>query len=415
MPSKNTKVFVGLSGGVDSSVAAALLVEQGYDVTGVFMKNWSRDVAGHHCPWKEDLASARSVAAHLGISLKVYDFEQQYFEAVTKYMVETYKKGLTPNPDIMCNQEIKFKVFYKKCLSEGAEMIATGHYARLSNQAHLISSSDPAASIQRSSSTPHLLFSDLPRTSSELNTQPMLMTAIDKSKDQTYFLYRMNPSIASKVLFPIGKYKKTEVRKLAEKFNLPTARRPDSQGLCFVGNVPMKDFLAEFIKPKEGRIIDEAGNIVGEHDGAFSYTIGQRHGLGVGGGQPYFVYKIDTKTNEVFVSTNESILDSSEFTITDCVWWDEQFSNNNFQFSKNKKLTVKVRYRSKAIPCKISLVIPTEAERSLKISRQALPTSKQARNDKWRVVLSTKERAITPGQSAVLYVNNVVIGGGIIT
>ena len=345
------KVFVGLSGGGDSSVGAAVLVEQGYDVTGVFMKNWSHDVAGHHCPWKEDLVSARSVAAHLNIELKVYDFEKQYFEAVTKYMLETYKKGLTPNPDIMCNQEIKFKVFLEKCLSEGADMIATGHYAILK--------------------------------------KGQLKTAKDESKDQTYFLYRMDPSIASKVLFPIGEYEKTEVRKLARKHNLTTAERTDSQGLCFVGNVPMKDFLSEFIKPKKGDIVNENGDVVGQHDGAFSYTIGQRHGLGIGGGQPYFVYKIDTKANRVFVTTNEEseLLNSKEFIIEDCVWWEK-----NIAKASRINAEVKVRYRSKSIPCEV-----------IKLT-----------DDKYKIELVKAERAITPGQSAVLYSGDIVIGGGII-
>lgn len=345
------KVFVGLSGGVDSSVAAALLVEKGYDVTGVFMKNWSHDVAGHHCPWKEDLASARSVAAHLNIELKVYDFEKQYFEAVTKYMLNAYKKGLTPNPDIMCNQEIKFKVFLEKCLGEGAAMIATGHYAILE--------------------------------------KGQLKTAKDDSKDQTYFLYRMNPEVANKVLFPLGEYKKSEVRKLAKKHNLPTAERPDSQGLCFVGNVPMKDFLSEFIKPEAGDIVNENGDVIGRHDGAFSYTIGQRHGLGIGGGQPYFVYEIDTKANKVFVTTNEGseLLNSKEFIIEDCVWWDKNIADGS-----SFKSDVKVRYRSKSIPCEV-----------IKLS-----------NNKYQIRLIKAERAITPGQSAVLYDGKVVIGGGII-
>lgn len=343
-----SKVFVGLSGGVDSSVAASLLVEQGHDVTGVYMKNWSKDIAGHHCPWKEDLASARSTAAHLGIPLKVYDFEKDYFEAVTKYMLDSYSKGITPNPDIMCNQEIKFKVFLNKCLAEGAELIATGHYAKLKNS--------------------------------------KLYTAVDASKDQTYFLYRMDPAVASKVLFPIGDFNKQEVRQLAKARNLPTANRPDSQGLCFVGNVPMKDFLSEFIKPKKGDIFDESGNVVGSHDGAFSYTIGQRHGLGIGGGKPYFVYKIDTKSNEVFVTTDENskLLNKKQFVIDDCVWWSNP--------SEHKILTVKVRYRSSAIGCEL----------------------KKLKTGNYSVSLLKEERAITPGQSAVFYDDDEVIGGGII-
>ena len=341
------KVFVGLSGGVDSSVAAALLVEQGHDVVGVYMKNWSKDVAGHHCPWKEDLASARSVAAHLKIPLKVYDFENDYFEAVTKYMVDSYKKGITPNPDVMCNQEIKFKVFLEQCIDEGADAIATGHYAVMEDG--------------------------------------RLKVAADEGKDQTYFLYRMNPEIAEKVIFPLGKYRKTEVRELAKKHNLPTAARPDSMGLCFVGNVPMKDFLAEFIKPENGKIMDDNGNFIGEHSGAFTYTIGQRHGLNIGGGKPYYVYKIDTVANIVYVTTDENaeVLNKSEFEIDDCVWWQDIPKDN---------LHVKVRYRSKSVECKVETTD----------------------NTKCRVVLNSKERAITPGQSAVFYAGDSVVGGGII-
>lgn len=342
------KVFVGLSGGVDSSVAAALLVEQGYDVTGVYMKNWSKDIAGHYCPWKEDLASARSVAAHLDIPLKIYDFEKQYFEAVTKYMLDAYKKGITPNPDVMCNQEIKFKVFLEQCIAEGADMIATGHYAKLEDN--------------------------------------RLMTAEDGSKDQTYFLYRMNPEIASRVIFPLGELLKSEVRQIAVSKNLPTASRPDSQGLCFVGNVPMKDFLSEFIAPQKGNILDESGHTVGTHDGAFSYTIGQRHGLGIGGGKPYFVYKIDTKKNTVYVTTNDNseLLNTDNFTIADCVWWSRPNEKNN--------LSVKVRYRSEAIPCSIE----------------------SSDNQTFSINLDRAERAITPGQSAVIYSGQEVVGGGVI-
>lgn len=340
------RAFVGLSGGVDSSVAAALLVEQGYDVVGVYMKNWSKDIAGHHCPWKEDLASARSVAAHLRIPLKVYDFEKQYFDAVTNYMVDAYKKGITPNPDVMCNQEIKFKVFLEKCLQEGADAIATGHYASMEDGA--------------------------------------LKIAADSSKDQTYFLYRMNPKVADKVIFPLGKYKKPEVRKLAEKHNLPTASRADSMGLCFVGNVPMKDFLSEFIKPEKGEILDESGNHIGYHEGAFAYTIGQRHGLNIGGGKPYFVYRIDTKRNVVFVTTddNSELLNKDEFEITDCVWWQEPLGD----------MKVKVRYRSESADCSVQ----------------------KLDQDKYLVRLNSKERAITPGQSAVFYSKDTVVGGGII-
>jgi tRNA-specific 2-thiouridylase len=412
------KVFVGLSGGVDSSVAAALLVEQGYDVVGVYMKNWSRDVAGHHCPWQEDLASARSVAAHLQIPLKIYDFEKEYYESVTQYMLDAYKQGLTPNPDVMCNQKIKFDTFYKQCLKDGADYVATGHYARLSNQSQRTSLSDPPDSTRRSISTTRLLASDIPRISSELDTQEkqvVLMVAKDSSKDQTYFLYRMNPSVASKALFPIGGLHKTEVRELATKHNLPTAKRPDSQGLCFVGNVPMRDFLGEFIKPSVGNIVDEQGTKLGEHDGAFSYTIGQRHGLGIGGGKPYFVYEIDTKLNIVRVTSDENsrLLNKSEFVIADCMWWQSLES-------RVSSLEVRVRYRSKSIPCTISRVISTKSSVTLSKSEESGSFGAQdgkkgvAQDDRFKVVLKQPERAIAPGQSAVFYDGDIVVGGGII-
>ena len=343
------KVFVGLSGGVDSGVAAALLKQSGYDVVGVYMKNWSRDIAGHKCPWAEDLASARSVAAHLQIPLRVYDFEKEYFNQVTQYMLATYKKGQTPNPDIMCNSQIKFNVFLKRCLSEGADYIATGHYAALKN-GHL-------------------------------------QKAADHSKDQTYFLYRINPSVTDKIIFPLGDITKANVRKLAKDFNLPNYDRPDSQGLCFVGNIPLNDFLSEFIKPAKGDIIDDNGKIIGQHSGAFSYTLGQRHGLGIGGGKPYYVYRINTKENIVYVTTNEDspLLNKNEFSISDCVWWQNMDA-------KIFNLQVRVRYRSKLKKCKL-----------VKIKK-----------DKWNVVLDKSERAIAPGQSAVFYDGDKVVGGGII-
>ena len=342
-------VYVGISGGVDSAVAASLLQNQKYRVVGVYMKNWSRDVGGHTCPWKQDLASARSVAAHLKIPLKIFDFEKEYFESVAKYMIETYKHGKTPNPDIMCNEKIKFDAFYNKCIEDGADYIATGHYAKMDSS--------------------------------------RLMVASDKSKDQTYFLYRINHNIADKILFPLSELSKKEVRKLAEEVRLPNYDRPDSQGLCFVGNIPMRDFLSEFIKPQKGKIVDEDGNELAEHNGAFYYTIGQRHGLGIGGGKPYFVYQIDTKKNIVMVTSDENstLLNKKEFIINDCKWWQELYS-------EELRLEVRVRYRSKLQNCTLT---------------------KNGKN-KFKITLDNPERAIAPGQSAVFYSGDMVVGGGII-
>lgn len=344
-------VFVGLSGGVDSSVTAALLQRSENKVVGVFMKNWSRDVGSVKCPWQEDLASARSVAAHLGIELKVYDFEEEYFAAVATYMIEAYKSGLTPNPDIMCNAEIKFKVFAEHCFAEGADYIATGHYARVEHNERGV----------------------------------VLRRALDANKDQTYFLYRAPAENLARTLFPLGEMPKSKVRALAEELGLPTAQRPDSQGLCFVGNIPMRTFLGEFIKPELGNIIDQTGQVIGQHDGAFFYTIGQRQGLGVGGGKPYYVYAIDVAKNEVHVTTEPAspALNLADFKIADCVWFSQPVENRSYD--------IQVRYRTPAKPGKLA-----------------------KDNQGYRVMLERPERAITPGQSAVIYDGDVVVGGGII-
>lgn len=341
-------VYVGLSGGVDSAVAAYLLQQQDCNVVGVYMKNWSRDVGGHTCPWQDDLASARAVSAYLQIPLKIFDFEKQYFDTVAKYMIDTYKKGQTPNPDIMCNEKIKFDAFYAKCIADGADYIATGHYVKI--------------------------------------ISGRLVMATDKSKDQTYFLYRINPKVASNVIFPLSDLNKKEVRIIAKKIDLPNHDRADSQGLCFVGNIPMRDFLSEFIKPQKGKIIDDNGNELAQHNGAFYFTIGQRHGLGIGGGHPYYVYAIDTVHNIVRVTSDENstLLNKNEFNITDCKWWVEPKEDTDYM--------VRVRYRS-----------------DLKSA-----TIRKKDKGQYSVQLKDTERAIAPGQSAVFYDGDLVVGGGII-
>ena len=339
------KVYVGMSGGVDSSVTAALLKEQGYDVTGVYMKNWSQDLPGFVCPWKEDYQDAKRVAVQLGIDFKMYDFETEYRQKVVDYMVSEYQAGRTPNPDIMCNQEVKFKLFLQAALEDGADMIATGHYSRIKDG--------------------------------------QLLTGLDANKDQSYFLYRVTEDALRKSLMPIGEMEKPEVRKIAQKLGLATAEKKDSQGICFVGKVGIKEFLLAELGPQEhGPIIDESGKKIGEHDGAIFYTIGQRHGLNVGGGLPYYVSRKDMASNTIYVTTN---LDDTNLWTNKVKLEDLHWINNAPEAGKSYK--VRLRYRGPLIDCKYHDNMLT---------------------------LSADQRGVAAGQSAVVYDDNRVLGGGII-
>ena len=348
------KVYVGMSGGVDSSVTAALLLRAGHDVTGVYMKNWSQDLPGMICPWKDDYQDAKRVAVQLGIPFKMYDFEKEYRERVVEYMIDSYKKGLTPNPDIMCNQEVKFKLFLETALQDGADMIATGHYARV------VHTDDGAE----------------------------LRTAENAEKDQTYFLYRVTEDALAHSFMPIGEYKtKAAVRAEAKKLGLATAEKKDSQGICFVGKVGIKDFLLHEIGPQEpGAIIDGNGVQIGEHDGAIFYTIGQRQGLGVGGGLPYFVTGKNMDKNEVYVTTDlqDDNLWSERIKLTALHWI-------NGAPEIDKTYSVRTRFRASLVEAKIV-----------------------HENDITLLNLGEKVRAITPGQSAVLYDGDRVLGGGVV-
>ena len=342
------KVFVGMSGGVDSSVAALLLKEQGYDVTGVYMKNWSKDLPGMKCPWAEDLADAKRVAVKLGIDFEVWDFEKEYHDRVVEYMLDEFKKGNTPNPDVMCNQEIKFKLFFEKAMERGADFIATGHYARTNGT--------------------------------------KLLRAVDENKDQTYFLYRISDEAINHTIFPVGEMLKPEVKKLAKEKGLHNAYKKESMGVCFVGEVGMKDFLKEYIDIKPGEIREvETEKVLGYHEGAVFYTIGQRHGLYLSGtagevndGLPYYVVAKDLEKNIVYVSKNLN---------DEHIWTKELKIKDVVMRGEAKSVLVRLRHRAPLIP---------------------------ATFDGETLRFENEIKRPAAGQSAVIYDGEICLGGGII-
>jgi len=335
-------VYVAMSGGVDSSVAAALLKKRGYEVVAVFMKQWSPTGQNMPCIWKQEREDAMRAAVALDIPFKTWDFSKEYEGEVVSYMIREYKAGRTPNPDVMCNKEIKFGLFLKKAMTEGVDYIATGHYI--------------------------------------IKKGNKLYQARDGNKDQSYFLWTLTGKQVEKCLFPVGDYVKPEIRKLAKKSKLPNADKKDSQGVCFIGPLDVKQFLKTYIKPKKGKILCD-GKIIGEHDGVFYYTIGQRHGLDIKlGGGPYYVISKDFKKNIIYVG-KETELYSTECTIEKLNWINEI---PTFPV----RLDVKIRYRTKSVKAILS------KDGKLEFIKPA--------------------SAITSGQSAVFYRGQRLFGGGII-
>jgi tRNA-specific 2-thiouridylase len=344
-------VFVGLSGGVDSAVSAYLLVQAGYMVVGVFMKNFSQEMMVNgqltEC-WVPEWHDALRVAAHLKIPLQRWDFEKEYRAEVYEYFKNEYAAGRTPNPDVLCNSHIKFGVFFRRARAEGADFIATGHYAQAEG-GHLLRSADD-------------------------------------DKDQTYFLNQISREAVEHTLFPIGHLPKSQVREIAREAGLPVADKKDSTGICFVGELPIKELLADFIKPKPGRVVTTAGEVVGEHDGLSWYTIGQRHGFGVtGGGAPLFVVKKNFETNELIVGgESDPALFSTEISVVGVRWINPP--------EPGAQLIARFRHRQ-----------PLQEVVSWSVS-----------GDHMILKMKEPQRAITPGQFAVLYREDECLGGGVI-
>lgn len=424
------RVFVGLSGGVDSAVSAALLKKDGYDVTGVFIKAWTPE--GYPCNWKEDRRSAMRVAAVLDIPFITLDLEKEYKKEVVDYMIREYKEGKTPNPDVMCNKEIKFGHFLKFALDNGADFVATGHYCQTSPLAPLLDAGEGKRarkvlekSLARATGKPED-FSER-SFSGPLSCKIKLKEGADKNKDQSYFLWTLTQDQLRHILFPIGHLQKSEVRKLAGKFGLPQETRKDSQGLCFLGKINMKEFLSKYIPQKRGEVLNAKGEKIGEHEGAILYTIGERHGFTINqkseNKTPLYVISKNIKKNTITVAPiiKEKVGKDRQKSATKKVWpnpmqSDEEtrglFKEHLFAYpisatltetniiSKipNKKLYCRIRYRQEKIKCKIT---------QQKSKQQGAPLL--------FVVFDEPQMGVSPGQSLVLYDGKICLGGGVIS
>jgi len=372
MKKNKLKVFVATSGGVDSSVALYLLKKQGYDVTAVFIKigesietpDFGIGLVADSC-WIDERRDAMRVASQLDVPFLTFDFEKEYQREVLDYFYKEYKAGRTPNPDVMCNSKIKFSLFWKKANAMGADMMATGHYARITSLRH-----------------------------SREGGNPGLFVSKDKEKDQSYFIYNLKSKDLEHILFPIGDLEKSDVRKIAKKAKLITAGKKDSQGLCFIGKVNVREFLKKKIKSKKGKVITADGQIVGEHEGVWFYTIGQRRGLGVyGGGIPYFVVDKDVKKNIVIVAKEK---DEKKYYKDELILEDVSWVFDSLKLPLECK--ARIRYRAKLEKCKI----------------MCHPKLDSGSKNNLKVKFIKPQRAISPGQSVVFYKDGEVLGGGVI-
>lgn len=357
----NTKVIVGMSGGVDSSVSAYLLQQQGYQVEGLFMKNWEEDDNEDYCTAAADLADAQAVCDQLGITLHTVNFAAEYWDRVFEYFLDEYRAGRTPNPDIMCNKEIKFKAFLEfACEDLGADLIATGHYARRRWQ----------------------------------DGKWQMLRGCDANKDQTYFLYTLGQRQLAQTLFPVGELPKAEVRHIAGQQGFTTAKKKDSTGICFIGERKFREFLGRYLPAQPGVIRTVDGTVIGEHQGLMYHTLGQRKGLGIGGlkdatEEPWYVVDKDLDKNELIVAqgADHPALFSFGLHAEQAHWVDRQGPAGEIQ------ITCKTRYRQQDIPARL---IPGD-------------------NDTYTVLFDEPQAAVTPGQSVVIYQDELCLGGAIIT
>ena len=357
MKSSDKKIIVGLSGGVDSSVAAFLLLEKGFEVEALFMKNWDEDDEDEYCSASEDLADAQQVADQLGIKLHTVNFSHEYWEDVFEHFLSEHKKGRTPNPDVLCNQRIKFKAFLDYAKDLGAKKIATGHYARIAEE----------------------------------NGKYLLKAGLDGNKDQSYFLHLLNQKQLSQSLFPLGEIDKLEVREIAKNNNFINADKKDSTGICFIGERPFSEFLTTFLPKEKGDIIDQNGVFIKHHDGLPFYTIGQRKGLEIGGGfsnspEPWFVADKILDSNKIVAVQGDHPLLYHNSLIADDIHWVDSAPKSSFSCS------AKIRYRQASQRCEVIL----NADQTIKVN------------------FIDSQRAITPGQSVVFYDGDICLGGSVI-